>query len=151
MWFQNYYLSLQKQLKQKVMEKQKSFEQIINEVSASIVNNRKVLDGIVDDIFNKHDVTEVITQHPSAPTVYVDDVLCSAYTLDKLSYDKQTKTLYIDCSDEDSVNDITNRSIELELYVGLVQWIVEFEDRLFAGDFTDYVEEYEFDEDDLPF
>lgn len=78
-------------------------------------------------------------------------MLCSAYTLDKLSYDKQTKTLYIDCSDEDSVNDITNRSIELELYVGLVQWIVEFEDRLFAGDFTDYVDEYEFDEDDLPF
>lgn len=53
MWFQNYYLSLQKQLKQKVMEKQKSFEQIINEVSASIVNNRKVLDGIVDDIFQQ--------------------------------------------------------------------------------------------------
>lgn len=134
------------------MEHPKSFFiEIANNVADSIKANRKKLDGVVDDIFNRHDIDTVKTQHPSAPVVYVDEISNSNLTVDVLSYDKQTKVLCIDCSDGCNNTDLTNRSIDIEFYAGLVWWIATNEDALFAGEF-DVTKDYSvLDEDDLPF
>ena len=134
------------------MEQPKSFFiEIANDVADSIKANRKKLDGVVDDIFNRHDIDTVKTQHPSAPVVYVDEISNSNLTVDALSYDKQTKVLYIDCSDGNSNTDLTNRSIDIEFYANLVWWIAKKEDALFAGQFDATKDYSELDEDDLPF
>ena len=134
------------------MEQPKSFFiEIANNVADSIKANRKKLDGVVDDIFNRHDIDTVKTQHPSAPVVYVDEISNSNLTVDVLSYDKQTKVLYIDCSDGNNNTDLTNRSIDIEFYAGLVWWIATNEDALFAGEFDATKDYSELDEDDLPF
>lgn len=134
------------------MEHPKSFFiEIANNVADSIKANRKKLDGVVDDIFNRHDIDTVKTQHPSAPVVYVDEISNSNLTVDVLSYDKQTKVLYIDCSDGCNNTDLTNRSIDIEFYAGLVWWIATNEDALFAGEFDATKDYSELDEDDLPF
>lgn len=134
------------------MEQPKSFFiEIATCVADSIKANRKKLDGVVDDIFNRHDIDTVKTQHPSAPVVYVDEICNSNFTVDVLSYDKQTKVLYIDCSDGNNNTDLTNRSIDIEFYAGLVWWIATNEDALFAGEFDATKNYSELDEDDLPF
>lgn len=134
------------------MEQPKSFFiEIANNVADSIKANRKKLDGVVDDIFNRHDIDTVKTQHPSAPVVYVDEISNSNFTVDVLSYDKQTKVLYVDCSDGNSNTDLTNRSIDIEFYAGLVWWIATNEDALFAEVFDATKDYSELDEDDLPF
>ena len=134
------------------MEQPKSFFiEIANDVADSIKANRKKLDGVVNDIFNRHDIDTVKTQHPSAPVVYVDEISNSNLTVDALSYDKQTKVLYIDCSDGNSNTDLTNRTIDIEFYAGLVWWIAKNEDALFAGQFDATKDYSELDEDDLPF
>ena len=134
------------------MEQPKSFFiEIANNVADSIKANRKKLDGVVDDIFNRHDIDTVKTQHSSAPVVYVDEISNSNFTVDVLSYDKQTKVLYIDCSDGCNNTDLTNRSIDIEFYAGLVWWIATNEDALFAGEFDATKDYSELDEDDLPF
>ena len=134
------------------MEQPKSFFiEIANDVADSIKANRKKLDGVVDDIFNRHDIDTVKTQYPSAPVVYVDEISNSNLTVDALSYDKQTKVLYIDCSDGNSNTDLTNRSIDIEFYANLVWWIAKKEDALFAGQFDATKDYSELDEDDLPF
>ena len=134
------------------MEQPKSFFiEIANDVADSIKANRKKLDGVVNDIFNRHDIDTVKTQHPSAPVVYVDEISNSNLTVDVLSYNKQTKVLYIDCSDGNSNTDLTNRTIDIEFYAGLVWWIAKNEDALFAGEFDATKDYSELDEDDLPF
>ena len=134
------------------MEQPKSFFiEIANNVADSIKANRKKLDGVVDDIFNRHDIDTVKTQHSSAPVVYVDEISNSNLTVDVLSYDKQTKVLYIDCSDGCNSTYLTNKSIDIEFYAGLVWWIATNEDALFAGEFDATKDYSELDEDDLPF
>lgn len=135
------------------MEHPKSFFiEIANCVADSIKANRKKLDGVVDDIFNRHDDDAIKAQHPSSPIVYVDEIANSVFTVDALSYDKQTKILYIECSDGNNNTEITSRSIDIEFYAGLVWWIATNEDALFAGEF-DVAKDYSEmdDDDDLPF
>ena len=135
------------------MEKVKSLHQQVAEIETGCNEYRKQLSGIIGTIFDRHDKNQIAIMHSSAPVVYVDEVNCSAYTVDMLSYEPTSKVLWIDCSDSDSNTTITDRSIELDLLVMFVKWLVENEDPIFAGVFsedTDY-EEYNEDDDDLPF
>ena len=137
------------------MEKQKTLQQQVAEIETGCCEYRKQLVGIIETIFTRHDTHKITIMHPSAPVAYVDEISCSAYTVDMLSYDTTSKVLRLDCSDNESNTTITDRSIELDLLVMLVKWLIDSEDAIFAGVFsedTDY-EEYkrELDEDDLPF
>lgn len=119
---------------------------IDNVVVVQLKSIRKTLDAIFVDIMSRHDNWNVdCTGADSTPVIFYDEVNSEPYTLDAISYNEENDTFDIEGSSCDNWVEVRLNNMDLDYYAGLVHWLLENEDDVFAGKLS--VDNYEDDDE----
>ena len=106
-------------------------------VVPELKNLRGILDNIFTDIFSRHENWNVdCTGADSTPIIFYDEVNSEPYTLDSISYNEEDDTFDIEGSSCDNWVELRLGTIDLDYYAGLVSWLLDNEEPLFAGELS---------------